>query len=259
MQLILLVFLSCVVAAGEGCRSHSSANEQPVAKQPSAAEAIAQADQLYTQREDLARIRQGIALLRQARTADYSNYDAAWRVAKFNYYLATHTEDGDRDNAFREGIEAGKEAVRLQSSKPDGHFWLGANYGGSAQAGSLAGLATVEDIRGEMSEVLKLDESYQDGSAYMVLGMVDLNAPKLLGGDPQKAVSNLEKGLRFGSMNALLRLHLAEAYTAVGRTDDARRQLDAIITMAPDPNHLPEQKEAVAEAHRLMEKINGAG
>ncbi len=46
-----------------------------------------------------------------------------------------------------------------------------------------------------------------------------------------------------------------EAYLAVGRNANARRQLDAIINMTPDPNYLPEYKEAVTEAHLLLKKI----
>ncbi|HEY2971621.1 MAG TPA: tetratricopeptide repeat protein [Pyrinomonadaceae bacterium] len=88
----------------------------------------------------------------------------------------------------------------------------------------------------------------------MVLGLVYLEAPKLVGGDPQKAVEEMEKGLRFGETNAFLRLHLAEAYLKVGRTADARRQLNSIISMKPDQNYLPEYKEAVNEARKLLEQ-----
>ena len=76
----------------------------------------------------------------------------------------------------------------------------------------------------------------------------------MIGGDPEKAVEEMEKGLRFGRTNAFLQLHLAEAYLKVGRTADARQQLNAIISMTPDQNYLPEYKEAVSEAHKLLEK-----
>jgi len=33
-------------------------------------------------------------------------------------------------------------AVQLQNEKPDGHFWLGANYGGAAEHSTIQGLAT---------------------------------------------------------------------------------------------------------------------
>jgi hypothetical protein len=65
----------------------------------------------------------------------------------------------------------------------------------------------------------------------------------------------MEKGLRFGSTNAFLRFHLAEAYQAVGRTADARQQLNTILSMTPDPNYLPELKEAQMQARQLMDKI----
>ena len=119
---------------------------------------------------------------------------------------------------------------------------------------TLGSLDTGEDVRKEMETVLKIDEGYQDGSAYMVLGLVDLKAPKLVGGDPQKAVAEMEKGLRFGGSNAFLRLHLAEAYQAVGRTSDARQQLNTILSMTPDPNYLPELKEAQTQARQMLDK-----
>ena len=223
----------------------------------SATEDVTHAQQLYGQREDLMRLREGIVSLRQARTKDPGNYDAAWQLAKFDYYLATHTDDAtERDKAFRDGIEAGKSAVQLQNDKPDGHFWLGANYGGAAQNSAIQGLATVSDIRNEMETVLRLNEGYQDGSAYMVLGLLYLNAPSIVGGDPKKAVDLMEKGLRFGEPNAFLHLHLAEAYLKVGRTDDARKQLNTILSMTPDQNYLPEYKEASNAARKLLDQTN---
>jgi len=216
---------------------------------------IAQADQFYRERDDLQRLEQGIVLLRQAATADPNSYEANWRLAKFSYYLARHTDGEYRDRAFRAGIDAGKVAVQLQADRPDGHFWLGANYGGALESGSF-GLASLVDVRKEMDTVLKIDEGYQDGSAYMVLGLVDLKAPRIVGGDKQRAVTEMERGLQFGKANAFLRLHLAEAYQAVGRTADAREQLNTILSMTPDPDYLPELKEAQTQAQQLLAKVS---
>src|SRR5262249_38478706 len=148
-----------------------------------------------------------------------------------------------RDAAFQAGIEAGKTAVQLQNVKPDGHFWLGPNYAGAAQRSTIQGLATVKDIRNEMETMLRLDQGYQNGIAYMVLGLVDLHAPCIVGGDPKKAVEEMEKGLPFGEPNAFLHLHLGEAYRKVGRNDEAGRELKKILAMTPDSNYLPEYKE----------------
>jgi tetratricopeptide (TPR) repeat protein len=225
----------------------------------SAGQDIATADQLYARRDDLLQLRRGIVSLRQALTKDPGNFEAAWRLSKFNYYLATHAVDTkERDGAFRAGIDAGKTAVQLQNDKPDGHFWLGANYGGAAKHSTIQGLATVNDIRSEMETVLRLDQGYQNGSAYMVLGLVYLNAPSIVGGDPKKAVEEMEKGLPFGEPNAFLHLHLAEAYTKVGREEDARREIQKILVMDPDPTYLPEYKEASTDAQKLLDQIDRA-
>jgi tetratricopeptide (TPR) repeat protein len=246
--------VSCRKQAPTASTAGDSGNQQ------TASQYIAEADQLYVQREDLTKVRQGITLLRQARLTDYGNYEAAWKLAKFNYYLASHTNDErEREGAFHEGVDMGKMAVQLQDSKADGHFWLGANYGGSAEHSTLAGLANVEDIRREMEAVIKIDEGYQGGSPYLVLGQLYLQAPRMLGGDYQKAIGYLEKGLQFGGNNALIRVNLAEAYHATNRNADARKQVDLILKMTPDPNYLPEYKEAVEQAKKLDEKIQSEG
>ena len=254
---VIIIAIALIAIASTACRWRSNAVAAPTANTNEAAPSlIARADQFYRQRDDLKQLEQGIVLLRQAATEDPDNYDANWRLAKFNFYLASHTEGDYQERAFGEGVKAGKAAVALQPNKPDGHFWLGANYGGALEAETITGLASIGDVRSEMETVLKQNEGYQDGSAHMVLGLLDLKSPKIVGGDPQKAVSEFEKGLQFGKGNAFLRLHLAEAYQAVGRNSDAQQQLNAILTMTPDPDYLPELKEAQTQARQLLEKTN---
>ncbi|MCA1593588.1 MAG: TRAP transporter TatT component family protein [Acidobacteria bacterium] len=221
------------------------------------AELLAQADRLYAQRETFDRAREAVSVLRHARTVDYSNYETEWKLAKFNYYLGTYgTDEAARGEAFREGMEAGEAAVKIEPNKPEGHFWLGANMGGRAELeGALAGLSFVGDIRREMETVIKLDEGFEGGSAYMALGQLDLELPSMLGGDNKRAVEELEKGLRFGENNVLLRLRLAEAYLSVKRRDDARQQLNAMLKMKSNPDYIPEQQSALAKARRLLEKL----
>lgn len=252
---LLFLLLVSFVWAVAACRAERLQAEETAAGQQSALNFIAQADKLYAQREDLAQARQAIALLRQARSADLGNYEAAWKLAKFNYYLGDFTQGGDeRERAFREGIEAGKVAVKLQPEKPEGHFWLGANYGGKAQTSTLGGFSAIKDIRQEMETVLRLDEGFESGSAYMALGQLYLEAPGMFGGDSHKALEILEKGLRYGSNNSPYRLQLAKAYLAVKRKDDARKQLNALLEIKPDPAYLPEFKKATEEARKLLEK-----
>jgi tetratricopeptide (TPR) repeat protein len=156
---------------------------------------------------------------------------------------------------FREGIAAGKAAVALQPDKPDGHFWLGANYGGDAAHSTLANLSSFQDIKGEMEAVLKIDESYQGYSAYLGLGRLYLQAPKVMGGDTAKAIEYLEKGVKLSPNNTMMRFHLAEAYVEAGRDAEAKKQIETITSTTPDPKYAAEHKDAVAKAEKLLRKI----
>ncbi len=164
------------------CRKEVVANNDS-APARSTADVIAEADALYAGRSDLTKVRQGLIALRHSQATEAENYNVAWRVAKFDYYLGSHTPDEtERDKAFREGIEAGKLALKLQDGKPDGHFWLGANYGGKAEVSTLAGLAEIDDIKHEMEVATRkrrLNISKRDYGSGRTIRYCDCAWPKL--------------------------------------------------------------------------------
>jgi hypothetical protein len=53
----------------------------------------------------------------------------------------------------------------------------------------------------------------------------------------------------------MLKLRLAEAYFRTKRINDAKKELDEIAKMKPDPNYLPEHKEALEGAEKLRQEI----
>jgi len=257
-NLVFIFGTIAMVLTAFGCshKASDSAAKIDMGDAKAAAARIAEADALYDAREDLTKARVAVAALRQARTADYGNYEAAWKLARAAFYVAEHTDnDSEREDMYREGIEAGKTAVQLQPNKPDGHFWLGANYGGSAAHSTIANLSSFQDIKSEMDTVLKLDESYQGYSAYLGLGRLYLQAPRILGGDTSKAIEYLEKGVKLNPTNTLMRFHLAQAYEAAHRDAEAKKQLETLMAMTPDPKYAPEHKDAVENAKKLLEKI----
>jgi len=258
-KLQLFVVASALLFSALACNRGASESTSKVDMGDAkvAADKIAEAEALYDGREDLSKARAAVAALRQAQTADYGNYEAAWKLARASFYVAEHTDvDSEREDMYREGIDTGKAAVQLQPDKPDGHFWLGANYGGSAAHSTLANLSSFQDIKGEMETVLKLDESYQGYSAYLGLGRLYLQAPRVLGGDVAKAIEYLEKGVKHNPNNTLMRVDLAQAYEASNRDADAKKQIETLMAMTPDPKYAPEHKDAVDKAKKLLEKIN---
>ncbi len=239
-----------------GCRKTAGEAVPAPPPPPSATDPKAQADDFYAQRADIMKVRQALIVLRQAFTANPTDYEIAWRISRANYYLGTHsTDDTETEKAFRDGTEAGNEAVKLNDSRPEGHFWLGANYGGNAQISTLASLSDIEDIKREMEAVLKIDEGFEAGSAYMALGQVYMKAPKIFGGDVQKAIDYFQKGLKVGNNNALLYLRLAQAYAEEHRTEDARQELRVLFEKKATPGYEPEYNDAIKQGHELEQKL----
>ena len=251
--------LVSVVFGGIACNGDPPAaiSSTGSADAKTAADKTAEAEPLYEGRDDMTKARTAVSVLRQAHAADYGNYEAAWKLARAAFFVGDRTDnEKERDDMFREGTIAGKVAVQLQPNKPEGHFWLGANYGGSAAHSTLANLSSFQDIKGEMEAVLKLDESYQGYSAYVGLGRLYLQAPKVLGGDVAKAMEYLEKGIKLNPNNTIMRFHLAEAYEANNRNADAKKQIETIIATTPDPKYIAEHKMAVERAKKLLEEID---
>lgn len=251
--------LFSVVIGGVAC--NHSASESPVstggADTKMATDKIAEAEPLYDAREDMTKARLAVTALRQAHAADYGNYEAAWKLSRAAFYVGDRTDnETERDAMFREGTDAGKAAVQLQPNKPDGHFWLGANYGGSAAHSTLSNLSSFSDIKGEMETVLKLDEGYQGYSVYLGLGRLYLQAPKMLGGDPAKAVEYLEKGVKLNPNNTLMRAELAAAFEATNRDAEAKKQIETVMSATPDPKYMAEHKQALENVKKLSEKIH---
>jgi hypothetical protein len=156
---------------------------------------------------------------------------------------------------FDDGIAAGTAAVKLQPNRPEGHFWFGANVGGKAAHATLSNPASFQEVKTAMEAVLKVDEGFQSGSAYMALGRLHLEAPRVIGGDTAKAISYLEKGLRFGANNAVLHAYLAEAYESADRDADAKKEIEIVKSLTPDPQFAAEYKDALARVKKVEQRL----
>jgi tetratricopeptide (TPR) repeat protein len=255
LRLLLAVAPLALMACGSSSQD-ASPSASPSVTPPPVAELLRAADDDYANRANLERVHAGLKTLRRVRAVDHDNYEAAWRAARLDYTLGDRaTDDKEREQAFTDGMEAGETATKAQPGRTEGHFWLGANYGGYAEfKGVIYGATYADKLRREMETVLKLDESFEGGSAFLALGQLDVELPQMLGGDAARAAATLEKGLRYGANNALLHLRLAEAYLQLKRKDDARRELNWIVNAKPDPNYLPEHEKALKHARELLDK-----
>lgn len=233
----------------------SKVETEPVVKKNSAAnpaETIAQAEKLFKQRGDVSKLRDAVKFLSDARDLNNRNYAIEWQFSRFNYFLGKQTTDSvESEKAFEDGIKAGKIASRIEPNKPDGFFWYGANLGEQARRSPVTvGIKSVDDIREAMNKVIEIQPDYQAASAYDALAQIELNSG--IFGDKKKAVEYLEKALELEKDNTYIYLHLGEAYLAVNRDAEAKKHLEYLLKMKPQPDYLPEYKETTEKAKELL-------
>ncbi len=245
---LLAVFFGSCASAGEA----ESVSTAPMEAVP-VSQLISQADDLYNQRSDLSKLREGITLLKRARNVDSKNFEIYSKLAEANYFLGKFTTDEkESEKAFKDGVDAGKAAIGIVKDKPDGYFWAGANLGGRAERSPIIyGITSLGEVRELMNKVLEIQPDFQAASAYDALAQLELET-RLTGGKAEKALEYLEKGLKLNGENSYIHLHLAEAYLALDRDAEAKKQLDFILKTKPNPDYLPEYNDAKQEAEKLL-------
>lgn len=218
---------------------------------------LAQADELFAARDKVDNLRQAVHLMEQATAREPSNYEAWWRLARARYYVADRENDQTKKTRlFQSGVEAAKKAVSADGTRVEGHFWLGANQGEYANLkGALQSLGLVKSIRREFEAALAINPAYQNGAIYSALGQIDLNLPRLLGGNERRGIERLEAGLKAGPDNAELKVTLAEVYQKKGRRDEARKLLESVLSVNDAARSPMEMEELRTKARGLLEKV----
>ncbi len=189
-----------------------------------------EADNLFSFGDDEGRDKQSLGVIERALGANGNDYQWLWRAARAYYFVGDKAAKTEKVSFFEKGVDTGLRAVAAQPEGVEGHFWLGVNYGGySEQKGVFKALTTVKKIRAEMETVLRLNDRYQDGGAYLALGEMDRQLPRIIGGNMNRAIQRLEQGVSVAPQNLEIKLALGQAYEEKGRKEDARRMFQEII------------------------------
>lgn len=216
----------------------------------------ARADELFAARDNADSLKQAVSVMEQLTTREPANYEAWWRLARLRYYLGDREKDqAKKIKLFQAGVEAAKKGVALDVTRVEGHFWFAANEGEYADLkGALQSLGLVKTIRKEFEAALAINPAYENGAIYSALGQIDLNLPRLLGGNERRGIARLEEGLKVGPNNAELKVTLAEVYLKKGKRDEAKKLLESVLSVN-DPARSPiEMEELRAQARGLLDK-----
>jgi tetratricopeptide (TPR) repeat protein len=212
-------------------------------------------DALYRQRENLPSARQA-ADTWAARATSGKDFEASWKLARAAYWIGTHGETSERRAALDRGVKAAEQAIALDSTKPEGHFWMAANMGALAESfGMWQGLKLRGRIKDALERVIKIDPAWQQGSADRALGWWYHKVPGLFGGSDEKAETHLRRALAYNPKSTVSLYFLAEVLLERGKKADALAMLQQVLDAPLDPDWGPEDKSFKTIAAKRLGEI----
>ncbi|MCF8034531.1 MAG: hypothetical protein K9K66_13170 [Desulfarculaceae bacterium] len=219
------------------------------------AELIAQGDAAYDQRADLAKAKEAATIYEAALAADPGSEQAAWKLARAQYWIGLHSPKDQKEAIYDKGVQAAKKAIAINPKSIAGHYWLGVSYGvyGSAK-GIMESLSLVDPIKKEMATVIEMDPNYEAGGPYRVLGRLYYKLPGLFGGDNDLAIENLKIAVHKGPQRYLNHIYLAEVYYDEDEVLKANGLLKTVVEGPVEPGYAPETAEWKAQAKEMLSK-----
>lgn len=212
---------------------------------------------MYADRSNLASARQAAVIWKANLAAGGAGaFEAAWKLARADYWLGGHAPEGERRKWFEEGIDGGRKAMALQPNRPEGYFWMAANMGTLAESfGVRQGIKYRKPIKDALLTVLRLDPGFQQGSADRALGRWYYKVPGLFGGDHKLAEQHLRESLKYNDNSTASHFFLAELFLDDGRNADARLELQKVLDAPLDPQWTPEDREFKGKAQKLLASL----
>jgi tetratricopeptide (TPR) repeat protein len=219
---------------------------------PRLASSPADPDRLFANRTDPASARQAADLWAAALRRNPGDFDAAWKLARADFWLGGHAAESERRTALENGIDSGKAAASLQPGRAEGHFWMAANMGALAEAyGLRAGARYRKPIKEALEAVLRIDPAFQQGSADRALGRWYFKVPAWLGGSARRAEEHLRASLIYNPNSTASHFFLAELFFDQHRDAEAQVELQKVLDAPPDPDWVPEDRDFKQKAKAL--------
>lgn len=186
---------------------------------------------------------------------DPENVRAYYELSNVHYILgdAASTKD-EKLKLYEKGRDLGKKAIKLDRNSEWAHFWYMVNLGRIGQTkGVLNSLTLVPEIKKEINKVLDLNPNHT--GALDAKAMLYYELPWILGGNVNKSIEFLEKGIAIDSNYTLLYVDMARAYIKKKEFEQARIYLKMAIELKNptyEADHILDDKP---EALELLEEI----
>jgi tetratricopeptide (TPR) repeat protein len=178
-------------------------------------------------------------------------------AARLSFLLGELTGKDEKSEYFDKGQGYSETLVKEKPTWPEGHYWLALNLCGLAElGGARRGLKLVPEIVEELEKALKENPAYDQAGPHRVLGRIYFECPSwpLSVGSVPQSYTHLSAAVAIAPENSSNHLFLAETLFKLGKKEEARKELEQVLSGTRHSlcrQFLEEDRQA---AQRLLEK-----
>jgi tetratricopeptide (TPR) repeat protein len=179
------------------------------------------------------------------------------RASRISFLLGELSPKDEKSRYYVKGQHYSEILIKEKPDAPEGHYWLAMNLCGQAeQGGARRGLRMVPAIVEELEKVLKENPAYDQAGPHRILGRIFFECPAwpLSVGNIPQSYSHLSAAVAIAPENSTNHLFLAETLFKLGKTEEARQELQKVLNGTRNSlcqKFLEEDRQA---AQRLLEK-----
>ena len=168
--------------------------------------------------------------------------------------IRAKTQD-EKLKAYDTGRQAAKRVAEADPRDVVARFWYATNSARWGQTnGIVHSLFLLAEVKREIGAILDIDPRFTP--VYVLAGSVYYEVPALLGGDLARSEELFRKGIALDARFTMLRVGLGKTLIKLGRSDEARKELTAVIEEKAPRNLADWTMKDVPDARRLLAEID---
>ena len=214
-------------------------------------------DEVYYQANSIEEFLKSEALILNFLSSYPDQTDLIWRLARNQFRLAKRAfRDKQKTNLFKQCLKTAKKGVSIDEKSAENIYYMGLCLGNiSIQKGILSSLNHRNTLKVSMEKVIAINPNVENAGPHRFLGVYYSVLPFFLGGDSEKAVSNLETAVKLAPDFAENYFYLGKVYFGSGFYSKAKHALEQFLKLANSVKNDPEMPKQIDEARDILNEI----
>lgn len=154
-----------------------------------------------------------------------------------SFYAVYEAKDIEKGSWFDKAEDAAKKAIQADKDYAEGYFELARAHGRLAQyRGILESLSLATSVRENLEKTLALNDKHAGARVALALWNIELNSKGvgwLYGANNGRVVPLFEEAIKLEPQVIIHKVEYATALERLGKKDEARKQLEAALAIAP--------------------------